>query len=271
MTPILPLAQFLGYETIHYIPPMYLMFFPSRINHMNERIQADLMKIMKEKGLLQRPFMLHIFSNSGYANWVYFQRYLKKEVPNSPFNIYYKLQGSVIDSAPCNLDPVVFARGFIGALLPKLTAHKHWFWTPVFEGFFKLFLNLPGNPEKYAELNRLITNTVLPYPQWYLFSSGDTMIYANDIKKHIRQMEKKTRLPSYSLDFETSNHVAHLRTHPTAYSKRIDSILTKVEHNWTTLLEAIGDHSHETTSAPKRTKRLRSKKIKKLRSSKPTL
>lgn len=271
MTLTLHFSHFLGYETIHYIPPTTLMFFPSRINHMNERIQADLMRIMKEKGLLQRPFLLHVFSNSGYANWVYFQRYLKKEVPNSPFNIYYKLQGSVIDSAPCTLDPAVFTRGFIGALVPSLTSHKHWILSPLMELFFKGFLGLPGNPDKFKELNRLITNTVVPYPQWYLFSSGDTMIYASEIKKHIRQMEKRTHLPSYSLDFVTSNHVAHLRTHPTAYSKRIDSVLSKVEHNWTTLLQAMADHSLETKTAPRRIKRSKAKAIKKIDQSKTSL
>lgn len=247
------------------------MFFPNRINHMNEHIQADLMKIMKEKGLLQRPFLLHIFSNSGYANWAYFQRYLKKEVPNSAYNIYYKLQGTIIDSAPCNLDPAVFARGYMGALLPNISEHKHWFWTPVFEGFFKLFLNLPGNVEKFAELNRLISNTILPYPQWYLFSSADSMIYAADIKKHIRRMEKKTKLPSYSLDFVTSNHVAHYRTHPTAYSKRIDQILTTVEHNWSTLMSALGEYSGEASAPIKRAKRAKSKATKRISKSKNTL
>ena len=110
----------LGYETIHYIPPTGLIFFPSRIPDLNAQIQADLVRIMKEKGLLRRPFLLHIFSNSGYVNWMFFQRYIRKQLPNNAYNIYYRLQGSIIDSAPCNLDASVLSRGFMGALFPKV-------------------------------------------------------------------------------------------------------------------------------------------------------
>ena len=109
----------LGYETIHYIPPMSLILYPSRIDSLNAEIQADMMRIMKEKGLLRRPFMIHLFSNSGYINWCYYQRHLQKHVPNTAFNIYYKIQGTIVDSAPCNLNPEVLARGFLGALIPK--------------------------------------------------------------------------------------------------------------------------------------------------------
>lgn len=233
---------------------------------MNQRIQADLIRIMKERGLLRRPFLLHLFSNSGYVNWCYFQRYLKKDVPNSAYNIYYKLQATVIDSAPCNLDPKVFARGFLGALLPSITSHTHWFWTPVFEGFFRFWLSLPHNQAKFAEVNKFINTTILPCPQTYLYSSADTMIFANDIKRHIKKMEKKTGLPNQSLDFVTSNHVAHLRTHPTAYSKRIDAILERTETNWTGLLQVLADASFappNSSSYPgKRARRSISRKVK---------
>jgi len=116
----------LGYETIHYIPPMGLIFFPSKIPDLNAQIQADLVRIMKEKGLLRRPFLLHIFSNSGYISWMFFQRYIRKQLPNNTYNIYYRLQGTIIDSAPCNLDGSVLARGFMGALFPKVcTLHSN--------------------------------------------------------------------------------------------------------------------------------------------------
>lgn len=114
------LFALIGYETIHYIPPTTLLLFPHKIPEMNEQIQGDLVRIMKENDLLRRPFLLHLFSSSGYINWCYFQRYLKKNVANNPFNIYYKVQGTVMDSTPCTLDAKVMARGFLGATFPHV-------------------------------------------------------------------------------------------------------------------------------------------------------
>ena len=94
------------------------------------------------------------------------------------------------------------------------------------------------------------------------------MIYAADIKKHMQQMEKKTRLPSKALDFVTSNHVAHYRTHPTVYSKRIDEVLATVEDNWTVILQLIDKDSQAPLLPTKKRKRTKARKIKK---SKPTL
>ena len=106
-----------------------------------------------------------------------------------------------------------------------------------------MFLRLNGNPEAFASLNKLMNTTILPYPQMYFFSSGDTMIYASEIKKHMAQIQHRTNLPSSSLDFVTSNHVAHFRAHPTTYSKKVDSVLAKVEKNWTMLLEMLAHHT----------------------------
>jgi hypothetical protein len=260
------LYQDKGYETIHYIPPMSLILYPSRIDSLNAEIQADMMRIMKEKGLLRRPFMIHLFSNSGYINWCYYQRHLQKHVPNTAFNIYYKIQGTIVDSAPCNLNPEVLARGFLGALIPKIQNHRHWLWTPLMETFWKVYLRIPGNTEEFNTLNRIMNHTNLPYPQWYMYSSGDTMLYASEVRKHIKRVEKRTHLPTQSIDFVTSNHVSHLREHPVEYSKRIDAVLDRVETNWTALLEALEAHSaNKLYLPPKSVRKILAKKTKRVK------
>lgn len=141
-----------------------------------------------------------------------------------------------------HLSPSYVAPRFL--LAHQIDGHKHPIITPIMEFFWSLFLRLNGNPEAFASVNKLMNRTILPYPQTYLFSSGDSMIYASEIKKHMARIQRRTNLPSSSLDFVTSNHVAHYRVHPTAYSKKIDSVLENVEKNWTVLLETLAHHSN---------------------------
>ena len=86
------------------------------------------------------------------------------------------------------------------------------------------------------------------------------MIYAKEIKSHISRIQRKARLPIQSVDFVTSDHVAHYRTHPAAYSKRIDAVLSRVEMGWITLMKEL--HLHGSAPLIKSSKSLR-KKIKK--------
>lgn len=103
---------------------MSVILYPSSVEMLNARIQADMMKLMKEKELTKRPFVLHVFSNSGYLNWCYYQQHLKNTVVSAHYNVWYRICGTVVDSAPCKLDPVVLTRGFLGALVPKVCPYS---------------------------------------------------------------------------------------------------------------------------------------------------
>lgn len=131
----------------------------------------------------------------------------------------------------------------------------------MYEAFFRQFIRA-----KSAELtttNNLISNTIVPFPQWYLYSSGDTMLYKTDIDKHIKRIERKTKLLVTTHDFVTSNHVAHFRTHPIEYSKRVDSILYRVEAQWAILMDALADFSKSAPppQGPRRASRKLAKRI----------
>lgn len=105
--------------------------------------------------------------------------------------------------------------------------------------FWMYYLDQPENAKEIALVNKMIDNTVLPLPQWYFFSSSDTMIYASEIRRHMLLMEEKTGIHPNYVDFMTSNHVSHYREQPFEYSKRVDSVLDHVEHNWKLLLDHV--------------------------------
>lgn len=86
------------------------------------------------------------------------------------------------------------------------------------------------------------------------------MLYALDIRKHIKRMEKKTNLPTPAVDFVTSNHVSHLRTHPVEYSKRIDAVLDRVETNWKDLIDVLAQPHAGVALMRKRTRKIIRKK-----------
>jgi hypothetical protein len=145
----------------------------------------------------------------------------------------------------------------------QVANHKHWFLTPVFEKFWSLYINSPLNKQAFETTNKMMDNSILPFPQFFMFSEGDTMIHSSEIKKHIERIQRKSGLPIQSVDFGTSDHVAHYRMHPAAYSKRIDAVLTRVEKGWTALMNGLALHGH--------TPRLKRSKPRTKRVKQPTL
>jgi hypothetical protein len=64
----------------------------------------------------------------------------------------------IVDSAPPNPNPVVFARGFLGAVLSKFSSdgeqYNHPFLTPIVEFLAKLYFWLSNRDEVYGQLKR---------------------------------------------------------------------------------------------------------------------
>lgn len=72
-------------------------------------------------------------------------------------------------------------------------------------------------------------NIALPSPQLYLYSSGDKMIYAEDIQKHIEGVQTNNLGQTVeSRDFKTSDHVSHYKDHPQEYVETITKFLKSV-------------------------------------------
>lgn len=139
--------------------------------------------------------------------------------------------------------------------LLQVANHQHWLLTPIYEKFWSVMISSASMWKHFKFTNRLIDTTILPFPQWYLYSSGDTMIYAKDIKDHMKRIEKKTKLKVQEWDFEKSEHVAHFRAFPVVYSKRVDSVLSRVEDQWRALMQALAQETPDLSTLPTSLKR----------------
>lgn len=98
-----------------------MTLFPWREKALSQRVHSDMSSLLRKEGYSnQDPIIAHIFSNNGYINFCFLLRFLRAH----DSLLLNQLKATIIDSAPCKLDPAVLTRGFVGALFPKVCSIK---------------------------------------------------------------------------------------------------------------------------------------------------
>eukprot|EP01018_Ginkgo_biloba_P010060 Gb_08301 [translate_table: standard] len=148
-----------------------------------------------------------------------------------------RIKGCIIDSSPlATPDPQIWAKGFSIAILKKRSSYiatdtsvaKPSVIEPVIvsilDKIFSIFFNLPRTKRRFNYGLDLLSKGQPPYPQLYLYSSGDRVLPDQIVKDFIEEQRRDGRKVN-SYDFIWSPHVGHLRCQPDLYTNQLTSFL----------------------------------------------
>ncbi|XP_061197630.1 transmembrane protein 53-like [Saccostrea echinata] len=213
--------------TIQYIPP-------TDVSYVKPKLMTNLAKkvldLIKDFNLEANPIFFHIFSNNGSFMYTEITKLL-----TSPGNKYRNLQvkGTIIDSAPGKRRVMRAAWAFAIASgqrgLARYIAYIGMMFYLVILRVYLFFLMLfsgdnSANPNHvYNDIKEDKTR----WPQLFIFSDADKVIPASDITEIAEYRRDRFGVTVDTLQFEDTDHVAHFKDHPEAYTLKCNTFLDK--------------------------------------------
>lgn len=148
-----------------------------------------------------------------------------------------QMKGCIIDSSPlAKPDPQIWAKGFSIAIFKKRSSFiatdgavgKPNAMEPVvvalLHKIFSVFFNHPRVKRRFNHTIELLSRNQPPYPQLYLYSSGDRVLPVQIVKDFVEEQKRCGRQVD-SHDFVWSPHVGHLRCQPDIYTNLLTRFL----------------------------------------------
>ncbi|NWS71881.1 TM53B protein, partial [Crotophaga sulcirostris] len=212
-----------GCTVIRYTAPWRMIFFSESFGMRSLQTRArQLLELLFDYSVENRPVLFHVFSNGG----VMLYRYIIEALhTHKPFK-NLKVAGTIFDSAPGRRN----LRGGLRALATVLVS------TNVLLKCFLLFafaatavvLRIVLYP-----LTRFIHETHYDallkapsrWPELYLYSQADGIISSRDVK-HMADARQQLGVSVKTVDFLDSAHVSHMRAYPTYYSNLCTTFLS---------------------------------------------
>jgi len=87
---------------------------PVNVNHFSKRVSDELIRYLAPldaESHKHRKLLFHVFSNNGYFNYNFLLYYLKTTTKIEHSKLYYRIAGTIVDSAPSPLGVEVLTRG----------------------------------------------------------------------------------------------------------------------------------------------------------------
>ncbi|CDO72804.1 hypothetical protein BN946_scf184994.g57 [Trametes cinnabarina] len=178
---------------------------------------ADYLSDSKEGGAPR--ILLHVMSNGGVCSLVDFASAVRKRGIRAPEGTKCAI---VLDSAPAPVTFSIMNRAFTASIrnvfikyLTMALLSSIYVCTRIIQILFRL----PKAMEReMAAVNdpALLPWTSVKTPRLYLYSSGDTIVPATGVEKHMQEA-RIIGFPVQSVHFGQSAHVSHARNDPEKY------------------------------------------------------
>lgn len=219
----------LGHKTLSYILPDPLIFEYDQIS------QEDITKKLLENLDMEEKVLIHSLSNNGFTLYQHLVKLLSKS---------NRIQGAILDSCPgpwhftSNIGPKFADRAFkqdqnvffplvAYILLHKLRGDP---WSQCFRGAYdvskKLFPNWKAFSKKHLSPGHHMMYEKETFPLLFLYSKRDRLIPSTFIEGLIDIQISQSR-PIFHHDFDTSGHVAHLKSHPEEYKRQVANFISE--------------------------------------------
>jgi len=186
----------------------------------------------KDKHKHTRSLIVHTFC----AGWLAYS-FILDTILEHYQHLTDQMKGCIIDSSPlAKLDPQIWAKGFSIAIFKKRSSFiatdpavgKPNAMEPVvvaiLQKFFSVFFNHPRVKRRFNHTIELLSRSQPPYPQLYLYSSGDRVLPVQIVKDFVEEQRRCGRQVD-SHDFVWSPHVGHLRCQPDLYTNHLTRFL----------------------------------------------
>lgn len=174
-----------------------------------------------EFNLEENPILFHIFSNNGCLLYSEISDILHSSEGQSYSK--YQVKGTVIDSAPGKRRVLQAAKAYmITSGRGGITGYFVFFSVVVallFGRFYSFILSLLGkkNASKQHHVYEAIKDDKSRWPQLFLYSKADQIIFHYDIEEIIEYRQKVLNVPMSSVCWNNSDHVSHLRLNRESY------------------------------------------------------
>lgn len=208
--------------------------------YMGSRAQQDTKLLVQtlDKWLSQnkdrhtRSLIVHTFC----AGWLVYS-FILDTILEHHQHLTAQMKGCIIDSSPlAKPDPQIWAKGFSIAIFKKRSSFivtdpavvqpnaMEPVVVAILHKIFFVFFNHPRVKRRFSHTIELLSRSQPPYPQLYLYSSGDRVLPVQIVKDFVEEQRRCGRQVD-SHDFVWSPHVGHLRCQPDLYTDHLTRFL----------------------------------------------
>ncbi|NXC71276.1 TM53B protein, partial [Anhinga anhinga] len=212
-----------GCTVIRYTAPWRMIFFSETFGIRSLRtIARQLLELLFDYSVENRPVLFHVFSNGG----VMLYRYIIESLhTHKPFK-NLKVAGTIFDSAPGRRN----LRGGLRALATVLVSMNvllKYFLLLAFATTAVMLRILLYPLTRFIHESHYDALLKVPsrWPELYLYSQADAIIKASEIK-HMADARQQLGVSVKAVDFSDSAHVGHMRAYPTYYSNLCTTFLS---------------------------------------------
>ncbi|KAM9008532.1 transmembrane protein 53 [Ara ararauna] len=213
-----------GCAVIRYTAPWRMVFFSETCGIRSLQAPAkQLLELLFEHSIENRPVLFHVFSNGG----VMLYRYVMEMLHSHKQFKELKVAGTIFDSAPGRRNLRGALRAFATILVSRNVLLKYFllFAFATAAAMLRILL-YPLTRFIHKSHYDVLLEAPSRWPELYLYSQADAIIKASEVKS-MADARQQLGVSVKAVDFAYSAHVSHMRAYPTYYSSLCTTFLSE--------------------------------------------